>query len=234
MEKFNSRVDVSKYYFNCKPVLDLLLKEDLLLFKEHLSLKKIKKGTELFQEGDRPKGVYIIKTGKVKLYQQSPNGGEQIVYIYTPGEMFGYRPLLCNEKHPASCMTLEECSIYFLPVRYFLDALKKSTALSNVLLQNLSHEFTVLVNHIAAFAQKSAKERIALSLLILREKYRKPNGGSYTEISLSRANLASFAGTTNETLARIITKFRQEKIVKTNGRNIVINKLEALYGLMES
>src|SRR4051812_10595419 len=105
---------IAKYYFNNKPVLAALPEDDLLLFRKHLTLKKVRKGKELFQEGASPKGIYILKRGRVKLYQRMQNGGEQIVYIYTPGEMFGYRPLLCNESHPASAMTLEECGIYFL------------------------------------------------------------------------------------------------------------------------
>lgn len=227
------KTSVSKYYFNSKPILESLSKEELLAFKSYLKLKKVKKGRELFQEGSYPRGVYILKRGKVKIYQRTPSGGEQIVYIYTPGEMFGYRPLLCGDKHPASAMTLEECGIYFMTKASFLLALQNSTILSTILLRNLSHEFTVLVNHIAAFAQKSAKERIALSLLILREKYRKPGNKQSTEISLSRADLASFAGTTNETLARTISRFRAEKVIKINGRKIMIHNEEALYTLTE-
>ena len=225
-------MNISKFSFRSKPVLDSLSKSDLLLFREHLKLKRVRKGRELFHEGSYPKGVYILKRGKVKIYQRTQNGGEQIVYIYTPGEMFGFRPLLCNDSHPASAMTLEECGIYFLPVKYFLETLKQSAALSNILLQNLSHEFSVLVNRIAAFAQKSAKERVALSLLILQEKYRKP-GRQYVEISLSRADLAAFVGTTNETLARIVSKFKKEKVIKIYGRKIVVNNAEALYHLTE-
>lgn len=206
--------------------MDILSCEDLLLFKQCLMLKKIRKGKELFQEGGYPKEIYILKRGKVKIFQKTQNGGEQIVYIYTPGEMFGYRPLLCNQKHPASAKTLEECGIYVLSAKKFLDILNKSTSLSNILLQNLSHEFTVLINRIAAFAQKSTTGRVALSLLILREKYRGQNTKP-VEITLSRADLAAFAGTTNETLARIISRFKKEKIVKIYGRKIIIH--DAIY-----
>ncbi len=226
-----NKPSVSKFYFNSKPIFESLSKEELLKFKALTKLKKIKKGRELFQEGSYPKGVYILKRGKVKIYQRTPSGGEQIIYIYTPGEMFGYRPLLCGDRHPASAMTLEECGIYFMTEWSFLKALENSTSLSTILLRNLSHEFTVLVNHIAAFAQRSAKERIALSLLILREKYRKPDSAHPPEISLSRSDLASFAGTTNETLARTISWFRAEKVIKINGRKIMINNEDALYSL---
>lgn len=212
--------------------MNLLPKKDLALFREHLRLLKFKKGKELFREGGYPKGLYILKKGKVKLYQQTQDGSEQIVYIYTPGDMFGYRPLLCNERHPGAAKTIEECGIYFLPTKYFLEALKKSTPLSNLLLQNLSHEFTVLVNLIAAFGQRSAKERMALSLLILREKYKR-SGSSIVEVTLSRADLAAFIGTTNETVARLISKFKEEKLIRVTGRKIILSDVSGLYRITE-
>lgn len=224
-------INISKYYFTSRPLLESLPKDELTLLKKHLKLVRINAGKELFQEGSSPKAVYILKRGKVKIYQRNQNGEEQIVYIYTPGEVFGYRPLLCEQMHPTSAMTLEECGIYILSKEIFISILDKSTNLANILLRNLSHEFTVLVNHIAAFSQKSAKERIALCLLILQEKYR--NDKPLLEISLSRADLASFAGTTIETVARVISKFKQQGFIQINGRKIIIADAQALHLFLE-
>lgn len=221
---------ISKYFFAIKPLFETLPDHESKVLRSQLRQEKVRKGKELFQEGTYPKGVYILKKGKVKIYQNKQNGGEQIIYIYVPGEMFGYRPLLCGERHPTSAKTIEECSLYFLPSKIFLEALRKSTFLSNILLQNLSLEFAVLVNRIAAFGQRPVKERLALSLLILQERYRKP-GVTYPEILLSRADLAAFVGTTIETIARILTKFKTEKIIKVSGRKIVIMNAKILLQL---
>jgi CRP-like cAMP-binding protein len=220
-------VDISRFIFTSKSLFESLPIEDIRQFKSLVRLKKIKKGKVLFQEGSYPKGLYILKRGKVKLFQQLQSGSEQIVYIYSSGDIFGYRPLLCHDRHPASAKTLEECGIYFLAADHFFSILKKSTGFSNLLLENLSHEFSVLVNHIAAFGQRSVKERMALSLLILAEKYR--NG----EILVSRTDLASFVGTTIETVARIVTRLKQDKIINVNGRRIAIVDREALVAMSE-
>lgn len=221
--------DISQYFFSSSPVIGALNKSDVARFREHLRLKRMAKGKELYHEGSYPKAVYILKRGKVKIYHEGPSGTEKIIYLYSEGEMFGYRPLICGEKHPASAKTVEESSIYVLPAKQFLRVLSESTSLSNVLLKNLSHEFTVLVNLIGAFAQKSVKERTALSLLILREKYRKGDKGGAVYITLSRSDLASFVGTTIESIARIIRWLKDEKIIKTYGRHIVIvNERELL------
>lgn len=223
---------ISQFFFTTEPILASLPESDLKIFREHLKLKRVRKGKELFREGSFPKAVYIVKRGKVKLYQRGQSGTETIIYIYSAGEMFGYRPMLSNEHHPAGAITLEESGIYMLPAKHFMRILSQSAALSNILLKNLSHEFTVLVNRIGAFAQKSVKERTAISLLILREKYRRGDD-PVVEIGLSRSDLAAFVGTTVETIARIISRWKDEGIIRTLGRKIVIENEDALYQLMD-
>lgn len=228
MEHRNVRATLLKYSFRTNSLLELLPADELASFEKLLKLKRIPKGQHLYHEGQYPRHIYLVKKGKVKIYHQSPSGSVQIVYIYTAGEMLGYRPLLCAERHPASAQAIEDCSIYFMNARTFLHALKQSASLSNILLQNLSHEFTVLVNRIAAFGQKSVKERLALSLLILSEKYKRGDDTGAGEITLSRSDLAAFVGTTIETLARMLSRLKSENIIKVKGRKIVVVNEKAL------
>ena len=224
-------MDISKYYFRSKPILSSLNQADSEYFVHHIKLVTVARGVTLYEEGNSCKGVYILRRGKVKIYHQFADRAAQIVYIYTPGEMFGFRPLLTDEKHFTSAMTIEECEIYTLDKKHFQHVVSQSVDLTRILLHNLSHEFTVLTNHITAFGKKSAKARIALSLLIVQEKYRK-SGVLQPQIELSRADLAAFAGTTNETLARIISRFKDDKIIRVSGRKVQIINPEALKKLV--
>jgi CRP-like cAMP-binding protein len=214
-------------------VLESMSPEDLAMFRTNLRLVKMKKGRELFREGTYPRAVYVIKRGKVKLLQRGQTGVETIVHIQGPGEILGYRPLLVGDKYPVSAETMEESAVYVLDAKHFLSVLHQSAGLSNLLLRALSHEFSVLVNKIGAFAQKSVKERTALSLLILREKYRNPQVKGEIEIGLSRHDLAAFVGTTIETIARILRRLREERIIATRGRKIVIRDEDALMRLAD-
>jgi len=182
----------------------------------------------LFKEGSIPNMVFILKKGKVKIFQTTENGDEQIVYIYEPGDIFGYRPLLCNERHPVTARTLEESVLVCIPRSRFQELLELSPVLSRILLRNLSSEFSVWINYITTFAQYSVKERLALSLLILTEKYKKSKDSKLVEISLSRKDLASFAGTSIETVARMLTKFKNDKIIRLRKKNILVTDPESL------
>ena len=216
------------FIFSTQPVLDLIPSSELKLLREHLRVKKINKGKELFREGSYPKNVYIIKRGRVKIFQRGQSGAETIVHIHGTGEILGYRSLLCGENYAVTAQAIEEGAVYYLSAKQFLAVLRQSVSLSNILLRELSKEFILLVNKIGAFAQKSVRERTALSLLILSEKYRRIQAKGETEIALSRYDLAAFVGTTIETIARILRRFREENIITLRGRRIIIRDRQAL------
>lgn len=220
-------MDISKFYFKSQPILESLNSIDRIFLNDHLTLEEFSRGVELFKEGSPSKFVYIIKRGKVKIYQTKHGSENQILYIYTAGDMFGYRPMLSEGVNFASAMTIEECELYVLQKKHFLSAVNKSVELMKLLLTNSSHEFSVIVNYIGAFSLKSGRERVALCLLILEEKY-KQKGISQVEITLSRADLAAFSGIAFETLSRVITQFKDENLIKIVGRKIYITNRSVL------
>lgn len=215
--------DIKKYHFKSGSILEGLPITEFKLLKGNMQRIEIKKGKILFREGGYSKGFYILRKGKVKIYQTNHNGKEQIAYIYSKGEAMGHRPLLCEAVHPASAAALEDCVFSYIPKNYFLQALDLSPVLARKLLINLSHEFSVWINKISIFAQQPVKERVALSLLILNEKYRKKDDIKVpVTINLSREDLANYAGTTIETLVRMLRQFKDENIIKSKGRKIII------------
>jgi len=162
-----------------------------------------------------------LDSGKVKIYQKSHDDNQQIMNIHVRGEIIGYRPLLCDERYPVTATAIEQCKISFIPKKQFLILLQQSRGLSNTLLKYLSFEFTVWVNIISYLAQRPVKERLLLNLLILIEKYKTKKGWP-VEITLSRADLAALVGTSNETLARMITLLKDERYISTKARSIMI------------
>lgn len=225
---------IDKYHFKTDSILDGLPAKEFRLLKQGMQRSEIKKGKVLFREGSNSKGAYILRKGKVKIYQTNKDGKEQIAYIYRKGEVMGYRPLICEESHPVSATALEDCVISFIPKKCFLQALDESPVLSRRLLVNLTHEFTVWINKLTVFAQQPVRERVALSLLIINEKYRK-EGKEHLPvvINLSREDIANYAGTTIETLVRMLYHFKKDNIISTKGRKIIILKPDELVSIAD-
>lgn len=223
---------IDKWDFKSGSILADLPAGDLERLMTHKSEHLYKKGEILFREGAYPSGIYYIVEGKVKKYKTDRSGKEQIIYVANTGELLGYHAILSEYRYPDSAATLEDSTIAFIPKEDFILTLQHSSVLNNRLLKTLSHEFAVLANSITLFAQNSVRERLALQLIVLREKYKVNfEPGMAVEINMSRDDLASLAGTARENVVRILSEFKEAGIVETKGRKIVITDINKLVAL---
>ena len=218
-----------KYKFKSDSILDDLPEVEHSLLNKNMVTHNYKKGEMLFREGSYPTGIYYIRKGKVKKYKTDKEGREQIFYVCKSGELLGYHALIGEEYYTDSSSTLEESTISFIPKDDFLKAIQSSSVLSNRLLKCMSHEFGVLVNGLAIYAQRTVRERLALSLLILRDKYKKEDqNGKPVELTLSREDLAKMVGTARETLTRLLHDFKEEQLIETHGKKIILKNPKLL------
>jgi len=200
------------------------------VFLSQMIVKQFRKKQNIFTEGTYPAGIYFIKKGKVKKYKSLNGGKEQILYVCSEGELLGYAAFLSEEIYPDSAASLTDATIGFVSKEKLLKLLDQYDELSKMLMKNLSHEFGVLVNFIATFTQKTVRERVALTLLILQEKFKDNlNENDEVQIVLTRADFANIVGTAVATLVRLLHDFKEENLIRTQGRKIIIiNKLQLL------
>jgi CRP-like cAMP-binding protein len=224
--------DLNYFHFYSGMRLDSIPEEEKMNLLFDSKTIKLKKKTILYSEGEIPKGVYVLKSGKIKVSQLNLNGTVQIFFIYSSGDLFGHRPILCDGKHPVTAVGLEDCELLFIERDHFQTVVKDSSNLSELFLQSVSHEFSVLVNRINIFAQRSIKERLAYFLLVLNDKYKRPGQrDNQSEIKVNRSDLASCTGTSLENLVRTIKDFKEQNFIRTDGKSIYITDFEALYSL---
>lgn len=215
---------ISKFKFNTQYILADLPTNEKDLLEEKMYIKKYRKNQSVFTENTLPTGIFYIKEGKVKKYKVDHDGREQIIYIYNAGEFFGYSAVLSESSYSDTVVAIENATIAFIPKEDFNSILDSSTTFSRLLLKSLSHEFSVLANLMAVLSQRTVRERVALSLLILNDKYKNNEDEAPALITLSRTDLASMAGTVLETLARVLHDFKEENLIHIHARKIeVIN-----------
>lgn len=220
---------IDKWNFKSQSILNNLPEDEYAHLCSNMSEQRYNKGEVIFREGAVASGIFFIKKGKVKKYQVDRTGREQIIYVANSGELIGYHAILAEERYPDSAATLEECVITFIPKEDFLSTLEKSTVLPRRLLKMLSHEFAVLTNSISVVAQRSVKERTAITLIVLREKFKEETPfGEEIMINVSRNDLANMVGTGNENIVRFLKEFKVSGIIKTQGRKICIADVKKL------
>ena len=223
---------IDNWDFKSESVLKDLPLSDLALLMANKLEQIYKKGEIIFREGAFPDGIFYIKSGKIKKYKLDKDGKEQIIYVANTGELFGYHAILSEDRYPDSAGALEESKIAFIPKEDFLETLNQSEVLSRRLLKTLSHEFAVLANSLTMFAQKSVRERLALQLIVIREKYKVNfHAGMPVEINMSRDDLASLVGTARENVVRVLSEFKEAGILETKGRKIIVHDVNKLIAI---
>ncbi len=226
---FHTNHIAERFIFKSAPIFSGLPENIKEVFATQMMLKQFRKGQNIFTEGTYPAGIYFIKKGKVKKYKTLNGGKEQIIYICSEGELLGYAAFLGEERYPDSAAVLTDATIGFIPKEKLLILMDQYDEISKMLTKNLSHEFGVLVNVIATYTRKSVRERVALTLLILHEKFRdNENETGDVLIELSREDFANIVGTAVETLVRLLHDFKEENLIETQGRKILIKNMQQL------
>lgn len=220
---------IDKWDFKSESILVDLPESDLQLLMARRLEQVYKKGEIIFKEESYPSGTYYLVSGKAKKYKIDKDGREQIIYVANAGELLGFHAILSGDNYPDSAAVIEDSLIAFIPREDFLEAVRQSDTLNSRLLKTLSHEFVVLTNGLALFAQRPVRERLALQLIVVREKYKMDfEPGDPVEINMSRDDLASLVGTARENVVRLLSELKDEGIVETKGRKIIVLDLTRL------
>lgn len=220
---------IDKWNFTTQSILSVLSEEELNFLILRQGEQKYGKGEVIFREGVVPSGIYYIHQGKVKKYKIDKMGKEQIIYVANKGELIGYHAVLSEERYPDSAAALESSAISFIPKEDFLTVLHQSPLFAQRLLKVLSHEYTVLSNNISVFANRSAVERLAIALIVIREKFKAESPeGEKVLIDISRSDLANMAGLAKENVIRLLKELKDEGIIGSEGRKIWVEDIVKL------
>ena len=194
--------------------------------KEKLGSNKVntfyKKGQTVFYEGNQPRGLFCIYSGKIKLSKASENGKEQIIRLAKKGDILGYRSLFSNDPYQGSAIALEDSFICLLPKDKVFDLLKSNPKMSWKTLLLLSDDLKISENNLTNIALKKVAERIAEALLLLHSTFGFENTTNIIDVRLTRAEIGEIAGTTTETTIRTLAKLKKEGLIILDGKKIRI------------
>lgn len=186
-----------------------------------------KRGELIFSDGDAANGLYMLFTGRIKVFKLSLEGKEQILHIIGPGEPFGEVALFLGAPFPAYAEALEESKAVYFPRAAFVDLIKQDPYLAMNMLAVLSQRLKYFTRLIEDLSLKEVPQRFASYLLYGDEEGEK----AYVHLNIAKGQLASLLGTIPETLSRILGKMVSEGFIKVQGRKISIldrNALEAI------
>lgn len=230
LEKHTMIEERLQQVFNDQTFERALSAEDFAKYSAGKEQLKFHKGAILFEDGETPNGVYFLNKGTAKLSKQGVYGKDQILRFIKEGDLIGYRSLLCGEVFQARAEAMTDIEATFLPSGIFLHLLEVMPQLSFVMLQKIAFELGESSNTVTFLAQKTVRERLAEILLLLEQKLGTDPEG-FIKISLTREEIANIIGTATESAIRLISEFKNDKLIEVEGRNIKILNREKLIRL---
>lgn len=189
----------------------------------------------IFREGETPKGIYLVKTGAVKLVVNrdltrgrvaSP---EYINKVVGPGEFFGFKPIIKGSNYSFFAKTLKPTEVYVYPKEVIASVMNGPNSIFKMILLQATKDLENYENINQLHYLASVQERIAYQLVLLGDKFgiATANGISLN-LRLTRNEMAQLAGTINESLSRHLTEFKNEGIIDLHGKEIIIKDRNAL------
>jgi CRP/FNR family transcriptional regulator len=226
----NRLVHVNCHECQARPVSIFcsLSKDEISNVSKYKTVTSYKKKSIIFQQGAQPHGIYTVNSGKVKIYQVTETGKEQIVRMAKKGDVLGYRALITADKYSCTAEVIEESNICFIPKSVFLDMTTQNGSISNNLLKLLSTDLKRAENKIANLVDKPVRERLAEALLFLKETYGFEGDNATLNIVLTREDIANIVGTSKETAIRLLSEFKDEHLVEFEGKKIKLSNIRSL------
>ncbi|GAB5525894.1 MAG: Crp/Fnr family transcriptional regulator [Roseivirga sp.] len=174
-------------------------------------------GQVVFRVNSMPYGLYYVKSGKVKVFKYGSDGKEQILTIAGEGRFLGYKDLLANRRYTSGATVVEDARLVFIPKAVFQQIFRSDDA-SDYFTNLLCRDLIEAEERMVSMAYKPVRGRLAESLLNLSNTYKHHGHG----IELTREDLANFVGTAKETVIRLLSEFKTEKLIRIDGRSIEI------------
>jgi len=170
------------------------------------------KGESIFHEGDTVNGMYFIFSGLVKVHKKWSDNKELILRFAKEGAIVGHRGLGGDTIYPVSATALAPSDICFVDLDFFMATLKVNPDYLFDLMMFFATELKESEKRMRNIAHMNTKGRIGQSLLTLQDKFGTDEDG-FINIEISRQDLASYTGTTYETLFKIMNELAEEKAI---------------------
>ncbi|MBI2869842.1 MAG: Crp/Fnr family transcriptional regulator [Chloroflexi bacterium] len=187
------------------------------------------RGDVIFLEGEPCPGLFIIRSGRVKLYRSSPDGDEHIVRVLGSGGCFECAPLFDGGPNPVSAQAMEDTTLAFLPVHAFQAVLADAAVVTHFV-KILASRLRGLLGQVEDMSFRTVKARLARLLLEMPPGCEPEDGSS--PAMLNQQHWACMLGCTRQRINAALSEFTREGIIRKNGRRVQVLKPAELRRLL--
>lgn len=200
----------------------------------NIDRKHYTKGDIIFETGQVSDRLYIVNSGRMKIFNYSREGKEQILYILNEGDFIGELSLLKKTNFEFNAAALEDTSLCTISKAHFDSIIEKNPHITLKILEALHDRLVKLEMLVQNLNTKDIEARIATMLIsFLKESGKEASNGIVLELPLNREEMGSYIGTTRETISRKLALMQDEGILEFEGnKKIIIKDIAALQQLI--
>ena len=205
------------------PIFIDLDKQELEDVSESCTPRNYPKNSMIILEEEFGDIVFIIVIGTVKITRVNDEGKEVILSLLGPGEIFGEMAILDGEARSANALAQEDCELIAIQRSEFIRLLRRNFKISFALMGELAKRLRKSDQQIEALSLSDAEHRIGVSILNLAEEMGVIRHGKVTIENLPfQQDIANMAGTSRETVSRILKMFEDRNMLIKEGHKVII------------
>lgn len=205
------------------PIFSHLSDDVLQKIIELQNIKKYKKGETIFYEGDAGEAFFFVKSGKVKIYKTSFDGRDITLNILGTSSIFAEVTLFNDINYPATVEVLENSEIGMILNKDIERMILNNNTLALQIIKVLTKRLYRSQKTLKEMAFSDTYNRTSRTLLDLCERHgKKTEFGIEIDIAITRQDIANMVGTSRETVSRIISELKKEKILDTSSKKIIV------------
>jgi CRP/FNR family transcriptional regulator, cyclic AMP receptor protein len=190
-------------------------------------------GAVLFAEGQMPRGVFIVRRGRVKLSICGSDGRTLILRIVETGGALGVAAVVAGYKYEATAETQEPCEISFLRQSDLLRLMRQHGELALWVTQHISQDYASTCREIRdLILSDSASEKLARLLVGWLDQNSEARNPSQMKLALTHEEIGQMIGTSRETVSRLFAGFKKQHLIQQTGATLVIPSRIALESLI--
>jgi CRP-like cAMP-binding protein len=227
MKKKQEDSNIEVIDFTDSPIFKHLTPDEVERISRDRIISFYNKGTYIYHEGNRIGGCYVLINGIIKIFKTGIDGKEQIIRFAKPFDLIGFRSVLSGELACTTAKTLEDSTLCYINQESLFYLVKNNGNFSLELLQLACRELGEANSYITDIAQKTVRERLAEIIVHLKNEFG-VNKENVLQISLTREELANIVGTATESVIRLLSEFKNDKLIEIEGRKIKLLNFNAL------
>lgn len=201
---------------------------------ERCVARSVGSGHVLFTAGEECRGLYIVESGRVRIFRTSPEGKEQVLHVEGAGRPVAELPLFDGGPYPASAVTIEPTRLVFLPRADFEYLYRTHPDIAHAIIRALGRRLRHLVHVTETLAFRDVAARLALLLVGYADRTgRRTPAGIEVTLDRTQEEIALEIGAARESVSRAMKQLRRKGLVQSAGRDrLLIPDLARLRALL--